>query len=644
MAWAQLKNAINNAIKANNNQEITGSVLNSVLNSIVNSMGKYATFAGVATPSTNPGVFEGPVVYFANTAGTYPNFGNITVGTNKIVALYNINGTWDSYEIGDNNITTSRIADKAVTSEKLADKAVTSEKLTDKAVTSEKLADNTVRTSNIAQEAVTGDKIATGTITEDNIQDKSLSQNVLADNAVNTAVIQDGAVTSEKLADSAMSAAMTNAVNSEAEARSLAISQEAQARTQNDESLNNAIVAEIDRAKAAEEANTQAIAKRGIYDVSAYNGGAVFESLSALLDDANLSTLIPASVRCGGMSIRFIQGSVTNSDNKYVQYMCVSDTFTTNTSFWVQQGEDVFGRKVSLAAELSIADENGFVISQFKNGEIKTKYFDSSHTVSDKSHTPPNILSIIDEQGNAILELRNGTISTKYFNSENSNGAHWRGKIWYAYGTSMTADKDYANPYWGGTETTGKYSKYVKQFGKFELVNNGVGGGGICANTNVKNRVMTMADGKAEADLITLEVSQNDFKCNLGTIYDTGSDTFCGALNQCIRYLQANTSAQIVVMCSSLDWAWNGELYPPEHQSSVDGHTFFDMHEAIRKVCMLNAVYYIPWGAECGLGVYRMSNKYIADALHQTELGGYNIAKYIWSRLKNIPLWYSYFH
>ena len=102
--------------------------------------------------------------------------------------------------------------------------------------------------------------------------------------------------------------------------------------------LETKIENEAARAKAAEEANTQAIAKRGIYDVSAYNSGAVFESLSALFNDANLSTLIPASVRCGGMSIRFIQSSVSNSDNKYVQYLYVGTSTTvadfTNVLNW----------------------------------------------------------------------------------------------------------------------------------------------------------------------------------------------------------------------------------------------------------------------------------------------------------------------
>ena len=43
-----------------------------------------------------------------------------------------------------------------------------------------------------------------------------------------------------------------------------------------------------------------------IYDVSYHNNGATFASLTALLNDSNLSTLIPVAIRCGGMTIRFI--------------------------------------------------------------------------------------------------------------------------------------------------------------------------------------------------------------------------------------------------------------------------------------------------------------------------------------------------
>ena len=76
-----------------------------------------------------------------------------------------------------------------------------------------------------------------------------------------------------------------------------------------------------------------------IYDVSAHNNGAVFESLSALLSSSDLDTLIPTSVRHGGMTIRFIQGSEQSSDNNYVQFFCTADEFTTDVTKW--QGVDV---------------------------------------------------------------------------------------------------------------------------------------------------------------------------------------------------------------------------------------------------------------------------------------------------------------
>lgn len=69
-----------------------------------------------------------------------------------------------------------------------------------------------------------------------------------------------------------------------------------------------------------------------IYDVSANNGGVTFASLSALLSDENLSTLIPVAVRCGGMSIRFAQ----TSDNKYVQYMLIKNTWSILVRDWMK--------------------------------------------------------------------------------------------------------------------------------------------------------------------------------------------------------------------------------------------------------------------------------------------------------------------
>lgn len=105
---------------------------------------------------------------------------------------------------------------------------------------------------------------------------------------------------------------------------------DAEDKVMSQKATTTAIADETTRAKAAEEAI--------IFDVSAHNNGAVFESLSALLGNANLSILIPTSVRRGGMTIRFIQGSVQSSDNNYVQYRLMTQTFSTTESDW--QGVD----------------------------------------------------------------------------------------------------------------------------------------------------------------------------------------------------------------------------------------------------------------------------------------------------------------
>lgn len=182
--WSTLKAAIANIIKTNGNQEITGQLLQNVLNNIVSSVGENSTFAGIATPATNPGVPDGPVFYIATTVGDYANFDGVSVADGEAVILQWNGGAW------------------------------------------------TKKTTRLATEQ------------------------------------------------------------------------------------------EI------------------IYDVSARNGGVVFKSLSALLSSSNLSTLIPTSVRHGGMSIRFIQGSEQSSDNNYVQARLIAQSFTTNITKWQSVDEE----------------------------------------------------------------------------------------------------------------------------------------------------------------------------------------------------------------------------------------------------------------------------------------------------------------
>lgn len=97
--WDILKQSIANVIKTNNNREITGASLQSILHSIVSNVGANATFAGIATPATNPGTPDGPVFYFAFEPGIYVNFSGITAIDGALILTWN-NGSWSSTPLG----------------------------------------------------------------------------------------------------------------------------------------------------------------------------------------------------------------------------------------------------------------------------------------------------------------------------------------------------------------------------------------------------------------------------------------------------------------------------------------------------------------------------------------------------------------
>lgn len=98
--WDILKSAIANVIKSNGNQEITGTTLQAVLYSIITEVGGNATFAGIATPSTNPGIVQGPVFYFAYQSGTYSNFGYIDLSDDEVAFIYYNGSTWNKLVTG----------------------------------------------------------------------------------------------------------------------------------------------------------------------------------------------------------------------------------------------------------------------------------------------------------------------------------------------------------------------------------------------------------------------------------------------------------------------------------------------------------------------------------------------------------------
>ncbi len=98
MAWNDLKSAVAAVIKTNGNQEITGGLLQSTLNSIIDQVGANATFKGIASVATAPGVPDGPQFYLASGEGNYPNFG-ITLGYGESAVFLHNGSTWTKQQI-----------------------------------------------------------------------------------------------------------------------------------------------------------------------------------------------------------------------------------------------------------------------------------------------------------------------------------------------------------------------------------------------------------------------------------------------------------------------------------------------------------------------------------------------------------------
>ena len=203
---------------------------------------------------------------------------------------------------------------------------------------------------------------------------------------------------------------------------------------------------------------------------------------------------------------------------------------------------------------------------------------------------------------------------------------HWQGKLWYAYGTSMTSVQQ------------GKYVPTVEALSGLKVVNLGIPGGSLTPDGygkgNTKRAVMNLDDGKEKADLITLEVLPNE-GARVGGIYDTDDETFCGCFNQCIRFLQENTRAQIVVIIMI-----GGNDHTPDKKIESRGITQFEFAEIIEKVAKLNGVPVINVFCEAGFGYARVKKKeYQLDNIHLNDLGGKNMGNFVWSKLKDIPLW-----
>ena len=213
--YSNLKAYIEEKIYENGTRAITGDILQDVLKVMTDDLGEFYQMGGVASPSTDPGTPDAKVIYFATEAGTYTNFGGITLEAGE-VALLIFETSWTKETLNvlssaNGGVKTANLADGAVTTEKIAGGAVETAKIANNAVTSGKVADGAIGTAKIADAGVTADKIAAnavesakiknGAVTEGKINDGAVTADKVAANAVTTAKIADDAVTTAKLND-----------------------------------------------------------------------------------------------------------------------------------------------------------------------------------------------------------------------------------------------------------------------------------------------------------------------------------------------------------------------------------------------------------------------------------------------------------
>ena len=97
--YEQLKQAVSDVIKTNGSQEITGQIMQNALLTIISTIGDNATFAGIATPNTNPGTPDQNVFWIATKNGEYVNF-DAQVIYNEPSLFVNENGSWVKKSLG----------------------------------------------------------------------------------------------------------------------------------------------------------------------------------------------------------------------------------------------------------------------------------------------------------------------------------------------------------------------------------------------------------------------------------------------------------------------------------------------------------------------------------------------------------------
>lgn len=342
-----------------------------------------------------------------------------------------------------------------------------------------------------------------------------------------------------------------------------------------------------------------------IYDVSAHNDGAVFESLQALLSSSNLSTLIPTSVRHGGMSIRFVQ----SSDNKYVQYRLMSDTFNTTVANW--QGVD---------DEPAAGSDN-----LIKSGGVAKSIFTDVNTL--------NKISVTSKRWEKFLEIPLVEGDT-YEITNNSPGLYV-----YLKDHTFVEGTDSGVTLLNLTSKTGS-KKFLYEATTTETAYITFSKSGVNGNINVKRLIGTQSltpnlleNNELHSDLTTYIMSLGMVKSILGHLDNTNKIVSYGVARHLVLRVVSGDSLFIVPnsngYCAiAFVKTYNIDMLPYDLDLATNGE--------FRDVPVLGETYTVPDDARYivirytnNTGVNVLPSKFVIN-------GYYDIAKTLWDNVSSV--------
>lgn len=279
------------------------------------------------------------------------------------------------------------------------------------------------------------------------------------------------------------------------------------------------------------------VAANIVYDISAAHSGTTYADLASALGTNGAN--VPVAVSKGGMSVKFVQ----SSDNQYVQYRLLSESFNTNIGNW-----QILDNKTMFATAYSdkkvIEFEKG---DRIKNISIKGKYYDNRKTGLNIVELSDNLYGgFLFVQGNVIRRFREGSDSVNIpFNVPITfqQGVTYYVSIGNAKVTSCYLGTEQSsaayNMYASSVKIVGDgttYTRFRVGLSATDLVDN-------VLEFSISTTEMSAFEGYVGGTAIPTPINPSELKNNYGAIISNLLGYTGSYQNYCPQFIQGNISS-----------------------------------------------------------------------------------------------------